>query len=150
RRRPRSPEQKPIWAVQVAAVQGGVLDALQFETDRASFLGRGRSPASPAALDPGVRLSGKTGAVLDPIFSLRCRLRVAPGSSVSIAFAPAVADSREQALGLADQFHDYHGVVRAFELAWAHCQVELRHLHITAQEAHQYQRLAGHILYAGP
>jgi cyclic beta-1,2-glucan synthetase len=149
-RRPRSPEQKPIWCVQVAAMEGGVLDNLQFETDRAAFLGRGRDPSAPAAMDPGTRLGGHTGAVLDPIFSLRCRLRVAPGSSLSIAFTTALAEDRAQALVLADRFHDYHGVVRGFELAWAHCQVELRHLHITAQEAHQYQRLAGHIIYAGP
>src|SRR5207237_6990376 len=128
----------------------GVLDDVQFETDRASFLGRGRDTTAPAAMDPGAKLAGHTGAVLDPIFSLRCRLRVEPGSSLSIAFTTALADSRAQALSLADRFHDYHGVIRGFELAWAHCQVELRHLHITAQEAHQYQRLAGHIIYAGP
>jgi cyclic beta-1,2-glucan synthetase len=149
-RRPRAADQAPLWAVQVAAIEGGTLDDLQFETDRDAFLGRGRDPASPAALDPGVRLSGKAGAVLDPIFSLRWRLQVTPGSSVSVALTTAVADSRAHALGLADQFHDFHAVIRAFELAWAHCQLELRHLHITAQEAHQYQRLAGHIIYAGP
>jgi cyclic beta-1,2-glucan synthetase len=41
-----------------------------------------------------------------------------------------VAKSREEALALADQYHDARGVQRAFELAWAYHQVQLRHLHL--------------------
>src|SRR5262249_23853951 len=130
--------------------EGPAVGEVQCETDRARFLGRGRTPADPAALELGAVLSGTTGPVLDPVFSLRRRVRVAPRTSVSLAFTTAVAESREEALVLADQYHDFHGVTRAFELAWAHSQVELRHLHLPAQEAHLYQRLAGHVLYAGP
>ena len=113
-------------------------------------MGRGRTPADPAALDAGAVLSGTTGAVLDPVFSLRRRVRVEAETSVHVAFTTAAADSREEALAQADYFHDFHGVTRAFELAWAHSQVELRQLHLTAQEAHLYQRLAAHVIYAGP
>src|SRR5262249_26471260 len=73
RRRPRAADQKPIWAVHVVAVEGQKLGKTQYETDRARFLGRGRSPAHPAALEPNTTLTGTTGPVLDPIFSLRCR-----------------------------------------------------------------------------
>jgi cyclic beta-1,2-glucan synthetase len=52
-------------------------------------------------------------------------------------------------LALADQYHDFHGITRCFELAWAHSQVELRHLHMSAEDAHLYQRLAAHVLYTG-
>ena len=150
RRRPRSPEQPPVFGVHVLALDGPVVGDLQHETDRGRFLGRGRTPADPAALDPGAALSGTTGAVLDPVFSLRCRVRVEGTTSVRVAFTTAAADTREEAMSLADQYHDFSGVTRAFELAWAHSQVELRHLHMTAQEAHLYQRLAAHVVYAGP
>jgi cyclic beta-1,2-glucan synthetase len=149
RRRPRAEDQKPVWAVHVVAVDGQALGDLQYETDRARFLGRGRTTANPVALEPGTVLSRTTGAVLDPIFSLRRRVRVLPGASVTVAFTTAVADTREEALALADQYHDIHGVTRAFELAWAHSQVELRHLHLSAEEAHLFQRLAGHVVFAG-
>ena len=79
RRRPRSTEQVPVYAVHVAASDAPSPSPTQFETDRARFLGRGRSPADPAALDPGATLSGTTGAVLDPVFSLRRRVRIEPG-----------------------------------------------------------------------
>jgi cyclic beta-1,2-glucan synthetase len=150
RRRPRSADQNPVWCVHVLAVDGPAVGGVQYETDRARFLGRGRTVARPAALEPGAVLSGTTGPVLDPIVSLRRRVRVAPGASVSVAFTTAVAASREEALALADHYHDFHGVTRAFELAWAHTQVQLRHLHLSGEDAHLYQRLAAHILYAGP
>ncbi|HEV3116859.1 MAG TPA: glucoamylase family protein, partial [Gemmataceae bacterium] len=148
-RRPREPNQKPVWAIHVIAVDGPTVGAVQYETDRARFLGRGRTPANPAALDGRTRLSGASGPVLDPILSLRRQVRIAPGRSVSIAFTTAVAETREEALALADQYHDFHGITRGFELAWAQSQVELRHLHMSAEDIHLYQRLAAHILYVG-
>jgi cyclic beta-1,2-glucan synthetase len=150
RRRPRSADQKPLWCVHVLACEGGAVGAAEFETDRARFLGRGRTPADPAAMGPDTTLTGTTGAVLDPVLSIRRRVRVDPGATVGLAFTTAVAESREEALALADHHHDYHGVGRVFELAWAHAQVELRHLHLSAGDVHLYQRLASHVLQAGP
>ncbi|HEV8059072.1 MAG TPA: glucoamylase family protein, partial [Gemmataceae bacterium] len=149
RRRPRSPDQKPIWALHVLALEGTPSGPTEFETDRNRFLGRGRGPDNPAALEPHVSLSGATGPVLDPIFSLRRRVRIEPGAAAHLAFSTAVASSRDEALALADQYDHFHGVTRAFELAWAHSQVELRHLHVNAEELHLYQRMAAHVIYAG-
>ena len=88
RRRQREPGDPPVWAVHALApddrIQGSELvGELEHETDRLRFLGRGRTTASPAALDPGSHLSGTTGAVLDPIFSLRRRVRLEPCASVA-------------------------------------------------------------------
>jgi cyclic beta-1,2-glucan synthetase len=149
RRRPRSEEQKPAWAVHVMAVDAPTLDDLQYETDRLRFLGRGRTPANPAALDPGTVLSGATGPVLDPIFSLRRAVRLMPRATVTLSFTTGAAESREEALALASQYHDPRAIGRALELAWAHSQVELRHLHVSPEEVHLYQRLASSVLYAG-
>lgn len=149
RRRPRSHDQSPIWAVHVSAREQASRSEVQYETDRARFLGRGRTPADPAALDPGASLSGTTGPVLDPILSLRHRVRLEPGESATLAFTTAVAETREEALALADQYHDPSAVGRAFELAWAHSQVEHRHRNWSPEEAHLFQRLASHVLFAG-
>ena len=150
RRRPRSESDKPVWGVHTLAVDGKMMGEVQYETDRCRFLGRGRTPADPAALDEGATLSGSTGAVLDPLFSLRVRVRVRAGTSVSIAFTTAFVDTREEALRLGDAFHDFHGVTRAFELAWAHSQVELQHYQLTNEDIHLFQRLASHLIYCGP
>ena len=52
-------------------------------------------------------------------------------------------------MALADRYRHPAAAVRAFELAWAHAPVELKHLNVTAAEAHLFQRLASHIIYAG-
>ncbi|HEV3025068.1 MAG TPA: glucoamylase family protein, partial [Pirellulales bacterium] len=149
RRRPRSSEQKPVWAFHVLALDGTPIGPPQYETDRMRFLGRNRTPANPQALDSYVQLSGATGAVLDPIFSIRRRVRLEPGGTARLAFSTGVAEDREEALALADRYHDLHAAVRSFELAWARAQVELRHLQVSAEELHAYQRLATQLIYAG-
>ena len=59
--------------VAVVRARGGVgrgrnaIGDVTCETDRARFLGRGRTVHAPRALDDGVTLSGSVGAVLDPI-----------------------------------------------------------------------------------
>ena len=149
RRRPRSASDKPIYAVHAVAVDCPTTAEAEHETDRKRFLGRGRTAANPWAIEAGNRLSGTTGPVLDPIVSLRERVSIPPGASVSVAFSTAVVWTREEALTLADQYHDFHAVTRAFELAWAQSQVQLRHLTITDDDVHLFQRLAAHVVFAG-
>ena len=87
-RRPRDPRDPAVWAVHVLSLEGRPQGPVEWETDRARFLGRGRDTDSPAALD-GRALSGTTGIVLDPILSLRQRIRLVPGASVRLCFATA-------------------------------------------------------------
>ncbi|MGE0756042.1 MAG: glucoamylase family protein [Pirellulaceae bacterium] len=146
RRRPRGANQSPVWAIHTLA-EGNEAHDVQFETSRQAFVGRGRSLRSPLALSPGRRLTGQLGAVLDPVFSLRCCTTVPPHESVTLAWTTAVAATRDEAMVLADQYHDFRGVQRAFELAWAFTQVQLRHLQISAASAHLYQRIAAALLF---
>ncbi|QEG29966.1 N,N'-diacetylchitobiose phosphorylase [Gemmata obscuriglobus] len=145
RRRPRAPSQKPVFAVHLVAADEHAGRATEHETDRAKFLGRRRGPGEPEALTK--RLSGTVGSVLDPVFALRKTVRIPAGGRATLAFVTAVADTREAALALADHYHALPAADRAFDLAWAHSRVELRHLGITAAESHVFQRLAGHVLF---
>ena len=95
-------------------------------------------------------LSGTTGAVLDPIFSLRKRVTIPAGRSAEVTFTTFYAEDREQAIQLADLYHDPYSARRALDLSWAHAQAELRELGITPADAALYQELAGHLLYAHP
>ena len=64
-----------------------------------------------------MRLSRTTGPVLDPVFSLRRRVRLEPGAPARVAFVTGAADTREAALALAEQFRDLEAVDRAFAAA---------------------------------
>ena len=104
-RRQREISERPAWAVHVLGLDRGVQGPLEWETDRAAFLGRGRTVHDPAALD-GRPLSLTAGVVLDPILSLRQRVRIAPGGVVRLCFALGVAADREAAEALARRYHD--------------------------------------------
>jgi cyclic beta-1,2-glucan synthetase len=149
-RRPRSADERQLWAAHVAAVEEQAGEVIQYETDRVRFLGRGRSVRSPVSVVDGRPLSNTVGAVLDPIFSLRCRVSLAPGATVHAIFSTVVAESRESVLDLADQYRDAATFERASTLAWTQAQVQLHHLGIEADEAHLFQRLANRILYSDP
>ena len=150
RRRPRSSKDAPAYAVHVVVTDGERVGAVQYETDRSRFLGRGHTAADPVAVVEDRPLSNTVGAVLDPIFSLRQRVRLQPGETARVSFTTAVARSREEALVLADKYHDPSIFERAARLAWTQSQVEMRHHNVDADEAHLYQRLAGRVLYADP
>ena len=149
-RRRRSAADPLVWAAHLAVVEGESAGEVQFETDRARFLGRGQTVRSPAAITGGWPLSNTAGAVLDPVFSLRRHVRIAPGATARIAFWTLVAASREAVLDLADKHHDPMAFERAKTLAWTQAQMQLRHLGIEPKEAHLFQRLANYVLYSDP
>ncbi len=93
KRRPRGADERfPALAhgLRGAAVTG-------FETDRMRFIGRGRSLATPQAMQTAA-LSQTAGNVLDPCLSLRSVLTLAPGASAEVQFLLAVGEDRDAAL----------------------------------------------------
>jgi cyclic beta-1,2-glucan synthetase len=149
-RRPRSAQERRLWCAHVVATGAERVGAISYESDRARFLGRGRTPQDPLALAVDGPLSGTTGAVLDPIFALRVRVALDPGQSAAIAFTTLVATSREQLFALADRYNHPHAAQRALDLAWTSTQVELRELGITPADAAVFQDLAGQLFFGNP
>jgi cyclic beta-1,2-glucan synthetase len=149
-RRPRAHGEPRPWAAHVIAVHGETVGGVQFESDRLRFVGRGRGVRTPMSIVDGRPLSNTGGAVLDPIFSLRRRVRLLPGTTVRVTFSTLVAPSREAALDLADKYRDPAVFERAATMAWTQAQVNLRHLGILPDEANLFQRLANRILFSDP
>jgi cyclic beta-1,2-glucan synthetase len=149
-RRTRSPEERSIWGAHFSFVEGTTLGEPQFETDRARFLGRGRDVRSAVSVADGRPLSNTTGAVLDPIFSLRRRVRVPAGATVRLSFWTLVAPTRAELLDAVDQQRDATAFERAATLAWTRAQVDLHHLGIAPDEARLFQQLANHVLFWDP
>ncbi len=84
-RRPRAAAER--WPVAFHALDGA--QALQWETDRAAFIGRGRSLRQPL-----LAMRGTVGNVLDPLFALRTEVELAPGESRELGFVLGLAPSR--------------------------------------------------------
>ena len=145
-----SPDEPQVWAAHLAVVEGDAVAGVQFETDRARFLGRGRVIRTPVSVIDGQPLSNTAGAVLDPIFSIRKRIRLAPGAAAHVTYWTLAASSRREVLDLVDRHRTPAAFERSVTLAWTQAQVQLFHLRIGAEEATMFQRLASHVLYANP
>ncbi len=150
-RRRRTPGEKVPWMFHLLAAPGVAADAPSYETDRARFIGRGRTPANPLVLADSDRpsaLSNTDGPVLDPIVAIRRTISLATNTSATVQIISGVAETREAALALLEKYCDRHFVERAFEMAWFQSQEVLHHLGATEADSQLYGTLAASVIYA--
>lgn len=148
-RRPRSSEEERLWGLHVVACEAQVCD-FSFETDRAAFLGRLRNATCPIAVERGGPLGNSFGPVLDPCCALRRTIVIPPGETAHLQYATGIAETREDAVQLAEKYHDLASGQRAVDLAWTASQLELRDLGISPQDAVTIERLASRLLLTDP
>ena len=125
-------------------------DGIQYETDRNRFIGRGQTLRDPIAVMDGRPLTNTVGYVLDPIFSLRIRVRIAAGATEHVTFTTLVAASRETVEDAVDKYYNPATFERVSALAWTHAHVQLHHLRTKPDEAQLFQDLASRLLYSDP
>jgi cyclic beta-1,2-glucan synthetase len=147
-RRSRAPDEPALWVGHVLAVDGETVAALEWETDRAQFLGRGRSIRTAVSVMDGRALSNTVGSVLDPIVSLRRRVRIPPGQRAVLTFSTLVAPSRDAVLALADKYRECAVFERIATLARVHANLHLKALRIGVDEALLFQTLVAAVVYA--
>jgi cellobiose phosphorylase len=149
-RRRRTPGEPVPWMFHLLAAPGATADEPSYETDRARFIGRGRTAANPVALDSRdnpAPLSNTEGSVLDPIVAIRRTITLSPDEAATVQIISGVADTRDAALAVLEKYCDRHFVERAFEMAWFQSQEVLRLLNASEADAQVYGRLAGSVIY---
>jgi cyclic beta-1,2-glucan synthetase len=147
-RRRRSPHEPEVWVAHFCVADGEDGALAEYETDRRRFVGRGRDRRSPDGWLSGRPLSGRTGFVLDPVFAMRRTLRIPAYRKRRCDFWLAAASSREAVLDLVDRHRQLAAHQRAVTLSWTQSQIRLRHLGLTHRDAHLFQNLSRHLIYA--
>jgi cyclic beta-1,2-glucan glucanotransferase len=148
RRRPRSAAEAPLYLAHALVVEPGRKLTGAHESDRACFLGRGRTCRAPSALsDHAGALAGTTGATLDPIMALGQEIELEPRAAAQIAYITLAATSRAQALALLKRYHAWPAIGHAFEAARAHAELELRQRALTTPDLERIQQLLSALLY---
>lgn len=144
-RRERSElEHNPFVAHALSAHGHDLLGPVQFDTNRATFVGRGRRTEQPGGLLE--RLSGVVGAVAEPALILRGAIEVDPGETRHLCFVTAIAPSKQEAIRLATRFSDVEANLGALQLAWNRSQIELQHLHLKPELAISALGLAARLM----
>ncbi len=149
RRRPRAQGERYPWLIH-ALIGDGRGDGVEFETDRARFLGRGPARGLARALTTGAPLEGTSGNVLDPVASLRVVLTLEAGEEAKVTFLLGVAPDRAGALNLAARLAGDRAIQESFAQAEAQAAVELAGLGLSLRQAEYWQALAGAMLYGHP
>ncbi|MEO8997686.1 MAG: glycosyl transferase family 36 [Rhodanobacter sp.] len=150
-RRRRASSEAEVWAAHALQVVGQPVDAVpEYETDRARFLGRGRTLRQAQAMQPGSVLSNSSGCVLDPVLSLRRRVTLAPNASVTLLLWTQLADSREGALALVAQLGNANAAELLFADAANHAEAEQQRLGFDAAQAARFAHWMDALLSSDP
>ena len=144
-RRKKGPEDPSIWLCHLMTVNIPTEGPVQFETDREKFIGRGRTPASPQALEQD--LSGSKGHILDPILSLRRKVTLKPGQRITLFLILGAAGTEEEILQIVKKYENPETPRRQRDLVWRQAQLELRRMRIQPEEARRFQHLANFMIY---
>ena len=141
-RRLRSADEQPVWVAQFIIESPATDEPFDYETNRARFLGRGRSWQNPV-----MSTERTSGYVLDPVFAIKRRLSLEPRRQTQITFITAAAESRDELMRLIAKYRDPDICRRTFELSWSHAQLEYRYLDIHGDVSFRFDELASHLLY---
>ena len=129
---------------------GDLVGDIQYETDRMQFIGRGHTVSNPVAIEREKPLSNSVGTVLDPIFSLRVKVKVLPDRSARISFVTITGNSKEQILELLAKYNSVENCDSAFWLAVIRSQIETKYMNIKAHEMELYQNMISDIIFLSP
>ncbi len=146
-RRTRTANEPTVVAVHFITDQSGMTCNIEVETDRRSFIGRGRTIADPAAFDAGAKLSGSEGFTLDPVAALRRCIRVPANKKVSLTFWTIVGSTREEIEDTMGRLDHPDSFQRQAMLSWTRSQVQMRHLGLSLAEAANVQKLVRYLIY---
>jgi cyclic beta-1,2-glucan synthetase len=144
-RQPRRPEERPPVLLHRFVSDDPNVRFRGFETDRAAFVGRGRTYRNPV----GAVRSGPTssGFTLDPILAVQLSADIEPGASVRFAFITAVSGSRESVLELAGRYQTMNALDWAMAQAEAEAGRELQRFGIEPARMTEMQTVASLLVY---
>ena len=148
-RRTKSDIEKRWMMANSVVTEKGLIDTIQFETDRMKFIGRGRNITDAAGVQHHM-LMNSAGAVLDPVMSLRVRVSIPPKETKVVSFVMAVSNEREWLLKLVRKFATPELIEAAFFLAKVRSRAEAKHFNIKARDIAVYEEMISHILFISP
>src|SRR3712207_2438883 len=148
-RRKRESNGKEYWAMETLAVSGEVIGSIQYETSRLNFIGRCKELNKPEIIEEDKPLTNTVGAVLDPILSIRVRVKIPAGGQCTLAYSLGFSDSRENAINLSKKYKDWGNINKIFDLATIQNEIQCGYLGIKSGTANLYQEMASDIVLKG-
>jgi cellobiose phosphorylase len=146
-RRPRVKDGKIPYIFHKAVVNGELEGSISYETSRINFIGRNRDLKNPQAMDNDKALDNTVGTVLDPIMSIRVKIRLEPNSKKEIYYITGICDSKEEVKGICKEYNNFSKLDKVFEGYSTGTQLELKNLGIRSPMANVFQSAASNIFF---
>lgn len=127
-------------------VVGEEFGNFEFDTDRNSFIGRGRNKLNPVNVLKGGPLRRSLGSTLEPIFAQRRYIKVNSHTSTKVNFGLGVANNKDNAVLIAKKYMSEDMVSRTFRMAFARNQVEMSYLNVTSKGVAMYDELIKYLI----
>jgi cellobiose phosphorylase len=146
-RRGRVKGAKVPYIFHKAVVNGELEGSITYETSRINFIGRNRELKAPISMDNDKALDNTVGTVLDPIMSMRIRVRLEANSKIEIYYITGICDSKEQILDICRENSEYTKIDKIFKNYSISAQLELKTLGIRSAQANIFQSVASEIFF---
>ncbi|MEW8956343.1 glucoamylase family protein, partial [Clostridium sp.] len=146
-RRPRAKGQKKPYIFQKILFQGEKIGAVEYETSRLNFIGRGNDEDNPRVMNREIPLENSEGTVIDPIFSQRIRMKIPKGEKVKAYVVIGSSESKEEAIDICNRYSSIEGCRGIFNGSYNNSLGELSYLGLKYKQASLYQMMASRILY---
>lgn len=144
-RRKRREEQEQVYIVHSISCDDKEEVGFEYETNRSNFIGRGRGLSNPQGILK--ELTNTVGAVLDPVMSLKKRVKIGGGESKEIYFVTGIENSKEAGVKLIERYNDEASFSKAFELAHTRSQTEMGYLTRKEGNIKLYDELVSNIVF---
>ena len=144
RRRPRGLNENWPWMAQSMLAENS---PLTWETNRATFLGRGRTSAQPQAMDVPGTLSCQSGNVLDPVMAWRCPLYLAAQESKTVWLMTAAASDESSVMALIQSAQESGAGEKLLIEAHAAEVARLSKFKLDTSTAARYEAMAATMLF---
>ena len=146
RRRPRASTERPPFMAHALVTPTGERTGA-YESDRARFLGRGRTAGNPLVFENSNWLSGSAGATLDPVMALGEEVEIAPRNKVEVAFLTLAGATQVEIEGLLERFQSWPVLLRAFATAESETLQRLAEQDLETDDFILFDHMLARLLY---
>jgi cyclic beta-1,2-glucan synthetase len=158
RRRPRQADDPAPALAHAVVLETGSASNVGLCADREAFLGRGRTAARAAALDPSSEKApdrqsawgAPPEASLDPVHAIAVDVTVPPHASIRLAYVSAAGPTDEDALRTLSGYTTWSRLDAAGQQARLQAEQEMRRFDLTSPAIAGYQRLLSALLFRDP
>ncbi|MEG0306674.1 MAG: glucoamylase family protein [Clostridium sp.] len=147
KRRVRSEKDKEHFLIQTSFCEGEILGESQYETARINFIGRNHSKANPVALEKNENLGNFVGNVLDPILSIRNKVKIKQGDTISLTYVTVTGSSRDEVLTVAVNYQDSIRVKESLEKEALRTEEYLSAKGIKPAQVNIYEKVASSLIF---